>query len=213
MSKRLKQIIFAVLVLLVLLTGLPWLLVLSATSTNDHGVAHTALTVAQFTSVYDRDIVFFDQGNVYYNERNYSAAIDNYTQADSITNASHRCMIRFNWGMALFNTGDQSKDRTAARSAYSEALRVIALRECQDSPEYGVKFTALYQALLKRLEQLDQPSSSSSSQSSGNEREAEEIIKDNSQESEQSQNYQNDRRYDQRTADGGGSSNNFNFVW
>ncbi len=212
MNKRLRQIIVAILVLLVVITGLPWLLVWAGTGTRDGGTAHAALTAAQFTSLYDRDIVFFDQGNTYYGERNFGAAVDNYTQADAITTAAHRCMIRFNWGLALFNTGDQSTDRTAARSAYSEALRVIALRECQDSPEYGVNFAALYQALLKRLQQLDESPSSSSQQQSDGDNAAEDIIKDNSQESQQSQSYQNDRRYDQRSAEGNGDGN-YNFVW
>lgn len=216
MTSRIKKIIFWALFLIMVAGVMPWALVRLGNLwfAGNPAQARLAWTVAQFTSFYERDVIFYDIGNTHLAERNYDGAAEAYAAADNVATPKTRCPNRYNWGLTLMQKGDSSTDRDSARTAYSEGLRVISINDCQNDPAYKARFEALYAELLKRLKAVnEQPQEEQGSEQDSADREkAEELVKDDKQEKSAAKDYQNQRRFD-ATQEGDGSTSKFKFVW
>lgn len=213
MTRYIKKIVFWGLLVVMIAGVAPWGLVRLGNiwSTNSSAQARTAWIVAQLTSFYERDVVFYNIGNTYLAERNYDAATSAYASADTIATPKTRCPNRYNWGLVLMQKGDTSTDRNSARTAYSEGLRVISINDCQNHPQYKARFEVLYNELLKRLKATnDQSNDQEKPEDSEATKKAEELVKDNEQEKSAYKDYQNQRRLDTRRDS---PSSAFEFVW
>lgn len=214
MNRTIKRVIFFVLLAIMIGGVLPWGLVRLGNIyfADSPAQARTVWTIAQFTSLYDRDVVYYDIGNSYYAERDFDAAADAYASADAVANPTNLCPIHYNWGLALRDKGDTTTDRDTARGVYSEALRVISLNVCQTDPAYKANFERLREELLARLKALSEQPEEEQSESGEDSQEAEETAKDDSTEKSASRDYQNMRRF-YNNRDGSGSPGSYEFVW
>lgn len=228
MTKRAKQIILGICIVVLLAGTLPWLLtrIGLAAFNGSPGTARVWWTMARYTSVYERDVILYNIGNSFYKQRSYDEAANMYAKADDISRDKTRCAIRYNWGLALSDKGDQlaSTDRPAARAAYSEALRILAISTCQDDPAYQASFNALAEALTEKLQDLteDDTGEDKKDEQQSDTSKAEEILKDAEKEKREAQDYQNQRRSDKNRealfgpdgdGTGGGVTDQFRFVW
>lgn len=214
MTKLIKQLFLGLLLLILAAGVLPWALTWGGMSlfADSPAGARTLWTAARFTSLYDRDIVIYNIGNSHLKERAFDEAVREYQAADAITTAQNRCPIRYNWGLALSHKGDATSDGNAARTAYSEALRVISINSCLSDPQYAANFKELADELLKKLQALNQGQQQSQKPNQGDPQDAEDLAKDTEKEKQSARDYQNDRRYYEKRQDNGGAYK-FEFVW
>ncbi|HVI69377.1 MAG TPA: hypothetical protein VM581_02870 [Magnetospirillaceae bacterium] len=213
MTRAVKRIIFFILLGVLVAGVLPWALVRLGNMffADNPAQARLVWTIAQFTSVYERDVIYYDIGNSHYKERDYDGAAVLFQSADAVATPKTLCPIRYNWALALMDKGDNTADRGVARTAYSEALRVISINVCQTDPVYKANFESMYAQLLERLKALNNQPQETSQQNQDSQDKAEEAAKDDKQEKSAAKDYENLRRFYNNRDDG--STGKFKFVW
>jgi tetratricopeptide (TPR) repeat protein len=160
-SKAVQRISLITLIVLLIACSVPWLLNSVAKkqfADKQFTSSHQFFTAASTIAWYDKPVILKSKADASLANKNYETAIKEYEKALENAPDSLICPIRYNWALSYYLHAESTEDEdtTKATRLYLEALRVITVKECFDSPEHKDNFIDLKERIEQQLKKLTQ---------------------------------------------------------